>query len=63
MPVSACDCRDRSVAEKQRCRRGFDYRLWFLLDPSIKPLVQGESLLQKDARWRLVINERVEVDS
>lgn len=34
-----------------------------LLDPSIKPLVAGGNPFDKDARWRLIINERVEIDS
>jgi len=34
-----------------------------LLDPSVKPLMESLSgLHEKDARWKLVINEPVEID-
>lgn len=33
------------------------------LDPSVKPLIESLSgLHEKDARWKLVINEPVEID-
>ena len=34
-----------------------------LLDPSVKPLMESlADLREKDSRWKLLINERVEID-
>lgn len=32
------------------------------LDPSVKPVSGLSALADKDARWKLLVNERVEVD-